>query len=68
MTKVPGVNYDVLINALQRDGWVVVRQRGSHIRMQKHTSAETLITDHPCTQTNKALHPLTHIKAGQDDG
>jgi predicted RNA binding protein YcfA (HicA-like mRNA interferase family) len=23
-------------------GWVVVRQRGSHIRLQKHTPAETL--------------------------
>lgn len=23
------------INALQRDGWVIVRQWGSHIRMQK---------------------------------
>lgn len=28
--------------ALQRDGWVVVRQRGSHIRLQKHLPAETL--------------------------
>lgn len=28
--------------ALQRDGWVVVRQRGSHIRLQKHLPSETL--------------------------
>lgn len=28
--------------ALQRGGWVVVRQRGSHIRLQKHTAQETL--------------------------
>jgi predicted RNA binding protein YcfA (HicA-like mRNA interferase family) len=27
---------------LQRDGWVVVRQRGSHIRLQKHLPDETL--------------------------
>ncbi len=42
MTKVPSLNYQKVINALQRDGWVVVRQKGSHIRLQKHTSDETL--------------------------
>ncbi len=42
MTKIPGINYDTLITVLQRDGWVVVRQRGSHIRMQKHMQSETL--------------------------
>ncbi|MES2153823.1 MAG: type II toxin-antitoxin system HicA family toxin [bacterium] len=33
--KVPSLDYDRLVRALQRDGWVVVRQRGSHIRMQR---------------------------------
>jgi len=42
MTKMPSVNYDQLIAALKRDGWVVVRQRGSHIRLQKHLPNETL--------------------------
>ncbi len=42
MTKVPSLSYDRVIRALQRDGWVVIRQRGSHIRLQKHTPAETL--------------------------
>nr|VFK29005.1 MAG: Predicted RNA binding protein YcfA, dsRBD-like fold, HicA-like mRNA interferase family [Candidatus Kentron sp. MB]VFK29558.1 MAG: Predicted RNA binding protein YcfA, dsRBD-like fold, HicA-like mRNA interferase family [Candidatus Kentron sp. MB]VFK74829.1 MAG: Predicted RNA binding protein YcfA, dsRBD-like fold, HicA-like mRNA interferase family [Candidatus Kentron sp. MB] len=37
MTKVPSVGYKAVITVLQRDGWVVVRQRGSHIRLQKHT-------------------------------
>lgn len=32
MSKVPSLNYDVVIKALKHDGWVVVRQRGSHIR------------------------------------
>ncbi len=36
MTKVPNLDYNKVINALQRDGWVVVRQKGSHIRIQKH--------------------------------
>ena len=42
MTKVPSLGYEQVVRALQRDGWVVVRQRGSHIRLQKHTSNEVL--------------------------
>ena len=42
MTKIPSIDYDTPIRALQRDGWVVVRQRGSHIRMQKNIETETL--------------------------
>ena len=42
MTKVPSLNYEHVVRALRRDGWVVVRQRGSHIRLQKHTPGETL--------------------------
>jgi len=42
MSKVPALSYDKVINALRRDGWVVVRQRGSHIRLQKHTEDKTL--------------------------
>ena len=42
MSKVPSLNYEKVIKALQRDGWVVIRQKGSHIRLQKHTGTETL--------------------------
>jgi len=42
MTKVPSLNYDQVIRALRKDSWVVVRQRGSHIRLQKTTKTETL--------------------------
>jgi len=42
MTKVPSLSYPQVVRALRRDGWVVVRQRGSHIRLQKHTPNETL--------------------------
>jgi predicted RNA binding protein YcfA (HicA-like mRNA interferase family) len=42
MTKVPSLSYDRVIRALRRDGWVIVRQKGSHIRLQKHTSTDTL--------------------------
>lgn len=42
MTKVPSLGYEQVIRALQRDGWVVVRQKGSHIRLHKHTQHEIL--------------------------
>jgi predicted RNA binding protein YcfA (HicA-like mRNA interferase family) len=42
MTKVPSLGYEQVIHALQRDGWVVVRQKGGHIRLQKHTQQEVL--------------------------
>lgn len=42
MTKVPSLGYEKVIAALRRDGWVIVRQKGSHIRLQKNTRHEVL--------------------------
>ncbi len=42
MSKVPSVNYSQVINALRRDGWIVMRQKGSHIRLQKRLTNEML--------------------------
>jgi predicted RNA binding protein YcfA (HicA-like mRNA interferase family) len=42
MSKVPTLSYIEIINALKKDGWVVIRQRGSHIRLQKHVSDKVL--------------------------
>ena len=42
MSKVPSVHYQQAINALRRDGWIVVRQKGSHIRLQKRLPNEIL--------------------------
>ncbi|MCO5163175.1 MAG: type II toxin-antitoxin system HicA family toxin [Mesorhizobium sp.] len=58
--KVPSINYDRVINALKRDGWVVVRQRGSHIRLQKHTRDETLKLTDPAHRPIKRS-TLSHI-------
>jgi predicted RNA binding protein YcfA (HicA-like mRNA interferase family) len=33
--KVPSLNSDAVLRALQRDGCVVISQRGSHIKMRK---------------------------------
>ena len=35
MSEVPNLPYTEIIKALQRAGFIVVRQRGSHIRVQK---------------------------------
>ena len=35
MSEVPSLDYVQILRALQRDGWLVVRQRGSHVRLQK---------------------------------
>ena len=40
MSKVPSLSYTKIIAAFKRDGWVRVRQRGSHIRLEKKVSAE----------------------------
>ena len=42
MSKVPSLNYEKVIHALHRNGWVVVRQKGSHIQLHKRTADETL--------------------------
>ncbi|WP_236140870.1 type II toxin-antitoxin system HicA family toxin [Nostoc sp. CMAA1605] len=42
MTKVPSLPYKQIIAALERDGWVVVRQRGSHIRLEKELPDEVV--------------------------
>lgn len=42
MTEIPSLSYRKVVNALQRAGFVVVRQRGSHIRLQKRTKERVL--------------------------
>lgn len=59
-TKVPSIPFDRLINALKRDGWIVVRQRGSHIRLQKRLSDELLKLTVPAHRPIKRS-TLAHI-------
>ena len=42
MSKVPSLPYERVIRALRRAGWGVLRQKGSHIRLQKQTPQGTL--------------------------
>jgi len=60
LTKVPSLSYVKIVRALQRDGWVVVRQKGSHIRLQKHLPDETLKLTVPAHSPVKRS-TLSHI-------
>ena len=55
MTKVPSLNFDKVVRALRRDGWIVIRQKGSHIRLQKVTRDETLKLTIPAHKPIKRL-------------
>lgn len=60
MTKVPSLDYQRIVSALQRDGWLVVRQKGSHIRLQKRLPAEVLKLTVPAHRPVKRS-TLSHI-------
>ena len=60
MSKVPSLPYTQIIKALQRDGWTVVRQRGSHIRLQKRIADELLKITVPAHRPVKRS-TLAHI-------
>jgi len=69
MTKVPSCNYHVVIKALKRDGWVVVRQKGSHIRLQKHAGDEVLkltIPAHKPIKRSTLSHILKQARLGTE--
>jgi predicted RNA binding protein YcfA (HicA-like mRNA interferase family) len=42
VTEVPSLSYRKVVHALQRAGFVVIRQRGSHIRLLKRTKDEVI--------------------------
>jgi predicted RNA binding protein YcfA (HicA-like mRNA interferase family) len=70
MTKVPNLPYDKVIKALQRAGWIVVRQKESHIRLQKHTSTETLkiiVPAHRPIKKSTLSHILKQAKISVDE-
>ena len=70
MTKVPSLNYEKVIRALRRDGWVVIRQRGSHIRLQKQTPEETLkliVPAHRPIKRSTLSHILKQVRLSVAD-
>lgn len=70
MSKVPSLSYDKIIRALQRDGWVMVRTKGSHIRLQKHIMNETLkltIPAHLPVKRSTLAHILKQARLTVDE-
>ncbi len=70
MSKVPSLNYDKVIKALQRDGWVIVRQKGSHIRLQKHVGDEVLkiiVPAHKPIKRSTLSHILKQARISVDN-
>jgi len=60
VSKTPSLPYTAVVHALQRNGWAVVRQHGSHIRLQKHENDETLKLTIPAHRPIKRS-TLSHI-------
>jgi predicted RNA binding protein YcfA (HicA-like mRNA interferase family) len=60
MSDVPSLSFHQIINALQRGGFVVVRQRGSHIRLQKRLEKRTIRVTVPAHRPVKKS-TLPHI-------
>jgi predicted RNA binding protein YcfA (HicA-like mRNA interferase family) len=69
VSKVPSLPYTQIIKALQRDGWIVVRQRGSHIRLQRHVGDELLkitVPAHRPVKRSTLLHILKQARIDVD--
>ncbi|MFC1551721.1 type II toxin-antitoxin system HicA family toxin [Candidatus Latescibacterota bacterium] len=60
MNKTPELSYTVIVRALQRNGWSIVRQKGSHIRLHKHNGDELLKLTVPAHKPVKRS-TLSHI-------
>ena len=67
MSKVPSLSYKKVIAALKRDNWIVVRQRGSHIRLEKKLPDETLKITVPAHQPIKRSTLAKIIKQSRMD-
>lgn len=64
MTEVPSISYIRVVNALQRAGFVVVRQKGSHIRLQKRTPEGVIKVTVPAHKPLKRTTLARIIKHG----
>jgi predicted RNA binding protein YcfA (HicA-like mRNA interferase family) len=70
LSKVPSLDYLSILRALQRDGWIVVRQRGSHIRLQKRLPDELLkltVPAHRPVKRSTLAHLLKQARLSVDD-
>ena len=70
MTKVPSLDYLKIVSALQRSGWMVVRQKGSHIRLQKRLGGELLnitLPAHKPVKRSTLAHVLKQARLSTEE-
>jgi predicted RNA binding protein YcfA (HicA-like mRNA interferase family) len=70
MPKVPSLNYDRIVATLRRLGFVVVRQRGSHIRLERRLADRTLkvtVPAHRPVKRSTLSHILKQAEVELDD-
>lgn len=70
MPKVPSQNYDRIVAALRRLGFVVVRQRGSHIRMERNADDQMIritVPAHRPVKRSTLSHILKQAEVALDD-
>ncbi len=69
MSKVPSLSYTEIIAALKRDSWNVVRQKGSHIRLEKNLDDEIIkitVPAHRPVKRSTLSHILKQAKLNVD--
>lgn len=70
MSDIPSLSYIRIINALQRLGFIVVRQKGSHIRLQKRVDDKTIkltVPSHKPVKTNTLRQILKQAEISLED-
>jgi predicted RNA binding protein YcfA (HicA-like mRNA interferase family) len=70
VTKVPSLPYTDIVRALQRDGWSMVRQRGSHIRLEERVGADIVkitVPAHRPVKRSTLAHILKQAQLHVDD-
>lgn len=58
MAKLPQISGDERVKALQKEGFEIVRQRGSHVQMRKYVEGEKVTFPVP-VHTGQDLKPGT---------
>lgn len=55
MTRLPALKAEQLIKALQKAGFVAVRQKGGHIRLKNSNGRVTTVPSHPAQDIGRGL-------------
>ena len=68
--EIPTATGVQIVRALRRDGWVMVHQKGHHVRLQKHTPTEMLkltVPAHRPVKRSTLAHILKQASLSADD-